>query len=158
EAFAGFDETGVRAPTLPFRMAFDGVARPWAGQGAAPLAGLKVVDFSMGWAGPLCTRTLGDLGADVVKIESAQHPDWWRGWDASADATFMETRHHFIDVNRNKRGIALDLTTTDGLAQAKALVAGADVVVENFAAGVMAKLGLGQDVQRALRPGVISVS
>jgi crotonobetainyl-CoA:carnitine CoA-transferase CaiB-like acyl-CoA transferase len=157
-AFSAFDDKGIAAPTLPFRATFDGVAEPWDARGPLPLSGLKVIDFSMGWAGPLAARTLGDLGADVVKIESADHPDWWRGWEAGADVSFLESRHHFIDVNRNKRGIALDLTTPRGLAQAKALIAGADVVVENFAAGVMDKLGLGQDVQRALRPGLISVS
>jgi crotonobetainyl-CoA:carnitine CoA-transferase CaiB-like acyl-CoA transferase len=157
-AFAAFDESGLPAPTLPFRMSFDGVAAPWEPAGARALSGLRVVDFSMGWAGPLCTRTLGDLGADVIKVESEAHPDWWRGWEAAADSSYQETRHNFIDVNRNKRGVTLDLTKPQGLAQAKALVASADVVVENFAAGVLEKLGLGQAIQRALRPGLISVS
>jgi crotonobetainyl-CoA:carnitine CoA-transferase CaiB-like acyl-CoA transferase len=156
--FAAFDARGVRAPTLPFRMGFDGHQRPWRPERVAPLAGLKVADFSMGWAGPLCARTLADLGADVVKIESAGHPDWWRGWEAAGDPGLMERRHNFIDVNRNKKGVDLDLATPEGLAAARALVAGADVVVENFAAGVMDKLGLGQAVQRRLSPGVISVS
>jgi crotonobetainyl-CoA:carnitine CoA-transferase CaiB-like acyl-CoA transferase len=157
-AFAAFDDSGVRAPTLPFRTTFDGVTGSWKPRGPAPLDGLRVIDFSMGWAGPLCARTLGDLGAEVIKIESDAHPDWWRGWEAAGDPALMERRHNFIDVNRNKRAIVLDLATSDGLAKAKALIAGADVVVENFAAGVMDRLGLGQDVQRALRPGLISVS
>ena len=156
--FAAFDETGVRAPTLPFRAAFDGQARPWLPEGGAALAGLKVVDFSMGWAGPLCARTLADLGADVVKVEAGGHPDWWRGWEAAGDPTFTETRRNFIDMNRNKQGVDLDLATPDGAAAARALIAGADVVVENYAAGVMDKLGLGQAVQRRLSPGLISVS
>ena len=159
-AFAPFDETGIAAPTLPFRMVFDGAAEPLRRTGEAPLAGLRVIDFSMGWAGPLCARTLGDLGADVIKIESATHPDWWRGWEAvvDADPPTTETRFSFISVNRNKRGVAIDLTRPEGLANAKALIAGADVVVENYAAGVMDKLGLGQAVQRALRPGLVSIS
>ena len=159
-AFSTFGDTQVQGPTLPFRMAFDGVqrGRPEGGL-SGPLAGLRVVDFTMGWAGPLCTRTLGDLGADVVKIESEGHPDWWRGWEAGAvDATTRETKHNFIDVNRNKRGADIDLTDADGRERAKALITRADVVVENFAAGVLEKLGLGPAVQRALNPGVISLS
>ncbi len=159
-AFSVFGDGPVEGPTLPFRMAFDGARRPRPEGGpAGPLSGIQVVDFTMGWAGPLCTRTLGDLGADVVKIESEGHPDWWRGWEAGAvDATTREIRHNFIDVNRNKRGVDIDLTGADGRARAKALFAGADVVVENFAAGVLEKLGLGPAVQRSVAPGVISLS
>jgi crotonobetainyl-CoA:carnitine CoA-transferase CaiB-like acyl-CoA transferase len=156
--FGPFDDTGTAAPTLPFHMTFAGEGRPWRPAGPAPLVGLKVVDFSMGWAGPLAARTLADLGAEVVKVEASGHPDWWRGWEAAGDPTFFETRHNFIDMNRNKLGIDLDLATPDGVAAARALIAGADVVVENYAAGVMDKLGLGQDVQRRLSPAVISVS
>jgi crotonobetainyl-CoA:carnitine CoA-transferase CaiB-like acyl-CoA transferase len=156
--FGPFDDTGVAAPTLPFRTRFAGEGRPWRPAGPAPLTGLKVVDFSMGWAGPLCARTLGDLGAEVLKIEASGHPDWWRGWEAAGDPTFFETRHNFIDMNRNKLGVDLDLATKEGVAAAKALIAGADVVVENYAAGVMDKLGVGQGVQRELSPDVISVS
>jgi crotonobetainyl-CoA:carnitine CoA-transferase CaiB-like acyl-CoA transferase len=160
-SFAALDGTAIEAPTLPFRMSFDGVtaaAPPGGPEG--PLAGLKVVDFGMGWAGPLCGRTLADLGADVVKVESLTHPDWWRGWepDEGGDPPLIELKHNFFCVNRNKRGIALDLATPDGLAAAKALVAQADVTIENYAAGVMDKLGLGQAEQRRLRPGLISIS
>jgi crotonobetainyl-CoA:carnitine CoA-transferase CaiB-like acyl-CoA transferase len=164
-AFAPFGEGEAKGPTLPYRMRFDGVASaPWAPRGLVadeqgPLAGLRVIDFSMGWAGPLCARTLADLGADVIKVESKAHPDWWRGWEVGPEAeAAREIHHNFIDQNRNKRGVDIDLASPAGLAQAKALVAGADVVIENYAAGVMDRLGLGQDVQRALRPGVISLS
>jgi crotonobetainyl-CoA:carnitine CoA-transferase CaiB-like acyl-CoA transferase len=156
-AFASQD--GVQAPTLPYRHRFTGepVAR-WSGEGG-PLAGLRVIDFSMGWAGPLCARWLGDLGADVVKIESDGHPDWWRGWEKGAvDVATREANLNFITVNRNKRGIDLDLTRSEGIAAARALIAGADVVVENFAAGVLDKLGLGPAVQRSLNPHIVSLS
>jgi crotonobetainyl-CoA:carnitine CoA-transferase CaiB-like acyl-CoA transferase len=160
-AFAAFGDDAMVGPTLPFRMTFDGVAQDrWTSDDLwGPLSGLKVVDFSMGWAGPLCARTLGDLGADVIKIESEGHPDWWRGWEAgSVDPATRETKHNFIDVNRNKRGVDIDLTGSEGVGQVKALIAGADVVVENYAAGVLEKLGLGVSVQRALKPGLISLS
>jgi crotonobetainyl-CoA:carnitine CoA-transferase CaiB-like acyl-CoA transferase len=160
-AFGSFGVKGCVGPTLPFRMSFDGAARTrWSeGDETGPLAGLKVVDFSMGWAGPLCARTLGDLGADVVKIESEGHPDWWRGWETGAvDATTREVKHNFIGVNRNKRGVDIDLTGPTGRAQVEALIARSDVVVENFAAGVLDKLGLGAARQRALNPGLISLS
>lgn len=160
-AFGPFDESGALAPSLPFHMRFDGVTAPLdLGSGDGPLSGLRVVDFGMGWAGPLCGRTLADLGADVVKVESRTHPDWWRGWEADegGDPPLIELKHNFFCVNRNKRGVALDLTDPDGLAAAKALIARADVTIENFAAGVMVKLGLGAADQRRLRPGLISVS
>ena len=159
--FGPFDETGQVGPTMPFRIAHHGQPRAFDGADReAPLRGLRVLDFSMGWAGPLCTRTLGDLGADVIKVESESHPDWWRGWEAdqSGDPPPRETKFSFISVNRNKRGIVLDLTEPEGLARAKALVAGADVVVENFAAGVLEKLGLGAAVRRQINPGLIAVS
>jgi crotonobetainyl-CoA:carnitine CoA-transferase CaiB-like acyl-CoA transferase len=161
-AFREFDGGAVAGPTLPYLMRFDGVAaagKPASGPVLLPLSHVRVIDFSMGWAGPLCARTLADLGADVIKVESESHPDWWRGWEAGAvDAEARETKHNFIDMNRNKRGVDIDLTTMTGAEQAKALIRTADVVVENYAAGVLAKLGLGQSVQRELNPGIISLS
>lgn len=161
-AFGPFDATAAVAPTMPYRMTFDGppVARFQGGTQDAPLRGLKVVDFTMGWAGPLAARTLADLGANVIKVESDAHPDWWRGWEAdqSGDPPPRETRFNFIAVNRNKRGVVLDLTAPEGLAQARALIAGADIVVENFAAGILEKLGLGPAARRALNPNLIAIS
>jgi crotonobetainyl-CoA:carnitine CoA-transferase CaiB-like acyl-CoA transferase len=158
---AGAGPGEVLAPTLPWRATFDGLVQPrWTGAPAAgPLDGLKVADFSMGWAGPLCARVLADLGAEVVKVESDGHPDWWRGWeDNEEDRALMEMRPNFLGANRNKRGVAIDLTAPDGHARARALIAGADVVVENYAAGVMEKLGLGASVQQDLRPGIVSLT
>lgn len=160
-AFAEYGIADVLGPALPYCLRFDrrpsARCRPSAPD--APLSGLRVADFSMGWAGPLCARILGDLGADVIKIEAEDRPDWWRGWEAGAvDVSTRETPLNFINVNRNKRGVDFDLTTPDGKARAAALVASADVVVENYAAGVLERLGLGPYAQRKLSPGVISLS
>jgi crotonobetainyl-CoA:carnitine CoA-transferase CaiB-like acyl-CoA transferase len=125
------------------------------------LAGIRVIDFSMGWAGPLCTRQLADLGADVIKVEACQYPDWWRGVDPR-DAFFAERRYEqdlrFAVMNRNKRGITLDLTSTEGVALLKQLVRGADAVVENYSPGVLPKLGLDYAALSAVKPDLVMVS
>ncbi|MBH5400741.1 CoA transferase [Bradyrhizobium sp. CNPSo 4010] len=129
--------------------------------GEPPLRGIRVIDFSMGWAGPLCTRTLADLGADVIKIEAIQYPDWWRGVDrrpAYIKDRMYEKTARFCMANRNKRGITLDLTRQQGLTLAKRLAAGADVVVDNYSADVLPKLGLGYDVLRKLNPRLVMMS
>lgn len=126
-----------------------------------PLHGIRVIDFTMGWAGPLCTRTLADLGADVIKIEAIQYPDWWRGVDrrpAYVDGQMYEKTLRFCIMNRNKRGITLDLTRPQGLALAKRLLAGADVLVNNFSVDVLPKLGLDYDVLRTLNPRLVVMS
>lgn len=126
-----------------------------------PLHGVRVIDFSMGWAGPLCTRTLADLGADVIKIEAIQYPDWWRGVDRRA-AYLREQAYEkvsrFCIMNRNKRGITLDLTKPRGVALAKRLVADADVVVDNYSVDVLPKLGLGYDVLSKLNSRLVVMS
>ena len=110
-----------------------------------PLEGLRVLDLTMGWAGPLAARHFADLGADVVKVESCSHFDWWRGFDGSmeGDPPPYETRPSFLMVNRNKRGITLDLKFEAGKALTRRLAATADLVIENYAPGVLDKLGLG---------------
>lgn len=126
-----------------------------------PLEGIRVIDFSMGWAGPLCTRTLADLGADVIKIEAIQYPDWWRGVDrgsAYIDAQMYEKTVRFCIMNRNKRGITLDLTRPQGVALAKRLLEGADIVVDNYSVDVLTKFGLGYDVLRRLNPRLVMMS
>jgi crotonobetainyl-CoA:carnitine CoA-transferase CaiB-like acyl-CoA transferase len=160
-AFAPAGASGAFGPTLPFRITHDGVAAPRpAGGTDRPLSGVRVADFSMGWAGPLAARYLGDLGADVIKVETAARPDWWRGWEIveAQDPPLHELPRHFMAVNRSKRGVDIDLLTADGRRVAEAIVRGADVVIENHGPGVMERLGLGQAAQRRLRPGVISVS
>src|SRR5262245_3639075 len=126
-----------------------------------PLAGIRVVDFSMGWAGPICTRTLADLGADVIKIEAIQYPDWWRGVDRRPayvlDKQYEKTVRYCI-MNRNKRGITLDLTRPQGLDLAKRLIADADLVVDNYSVEVLPKLGLGYEVLGKLNPKLVMMS
>ena len=130
-------------------------------QGRLPLDGIRVVDFSMGWAGPVCTRTLADLGADVIKIEAVQYPDWWRGVDRRP-AYVLEQQYEktirYCIMNRNKRGITLDLTRPQGLALAKRLLADADLVVDNYSVEVLPKMGLGYDVLSKLNPKLVMMS
>ncbi|MHC2432660.1 CaiB/BaiF CoA transferase family protein [Bradyrhizobium sp. USDA 4451] len=131
------------------------------GEARPPLHGIRVIDFSMGWAGPLCTRTLADLGADVIKIEAAQYPDWWRGVDrrpAYIDGRMYEKTVRFCVMNRNKRGITLDLTRPQGVALAKRLVEKADVAVNNYSVDVLPRLGLGYDVLAKLNPRLVMMS
>jgi crotonobetainyl-CoA:carnitine CoA-transferase CaiB-like acyl-CoA transferase len=142
-------------------------APPWSmpqGNGETrelPLQGVRVVDFSMGWAGPLCTRTLADLGADVIKIESIQYADWWRGVDrreAYIAGMEYEKVPRFSMMNRNKRGITLDLSRPAGVALAKRLVESADIVVDNYSVDVLPKLGLGYDVLSKIKPSLVMMS
>jgi crotonobetainyl-CoA:carnitine CoA-transferase CaiB-like acyl-CoA transferase len=139
-------------------------ARPTApvtAAGGLPLEGIRVIDFSMGWAGPICTRTLADLGADVIKIEAIQYPDWWRGVDRRPayvlDKQYEKTVRYCI-MNRNKRGITLDLTRDQGLNLAQRLAADADLVVDNYSVEVLPKLGLGYDVVSKLNPKLVMMS
>lgn len=129
--------------------------------GRPPLQGIRVIDFSMGWAGPLCTRTLADLGADVIKIEAIQYPDWFRGVDRRAtyvDGQMYEKTMRFSVLNRNKRGITLDLKRPEGLTLAKRLLAGADIAIDNYSVDVLPKLGLGYEVLRTLNPRLVMMS
>lgn len=126
-----------------------------------PLAGLSVVDFAMGWAGPLASRLLADLGAEVLKIEAGRYPDWWRGvnWTPEyIEGRMYENAKTFCAMNRGKRGVSIDLTTQAGRELALELVAGADAVVENQAAGVMEKLGLGHETLTGLNPRLVMLS
>lgn len=128
---------------------------------AAPLQGITLVDFSMGWAGPLASRLLADLGATVVKVEAARYPDWWRGMNWTPD--FIAERGYelsriFTGMNRGKQGVSIDLTLPAGRQVALDLVRGADAVIENQAAGVMAKFGLDYAQLCAVRPDVVMAS
>lgn len=121
--------------------------------GFRPLSGIFVLDFSKILAGPVCTQYLADLGADVVKVEPLTGDDT-RGWppfDQGLGAIFTS-------VNRNKRGIAIDLRTSAGQAIAHKLARAADVVVESFGPGVVDRLDIGWEKLRSLNPRLIYAS
>ena len=118
-----------------------------------PLAGLKVLDMSRVLAGPFAGRMLCDLGADVVKVEPPDG-DLTRLWGAVRGGV----PGYFHQQNVGKRGICIDLAQPDGVALAKRLATVADVVIENFRPGVMARLGLGYEVLRSLRSDIVLLS
>ncbi|MCC0003809.1 MAG: CoA transferase [Methylobacteriaceae bacterium] len=152
---------GSSAPTWIARDAAPKFDTPQAPKGALPLSGFRIVDFTMGWAGPLCARTLADLGADVIKIEGCSYPDWWRGVDRRPNVLrekLYEKTGRYAVMNRNKRGIAIDLTRPEGLRLAWALVAKADAVVENYSVEVLPKLGLAPAGLRAENPKLVTLS
>jgi crotonobetainyl-CoA:carnitine CoA-transferase CaiB-like acyl-CoA transferase len=125
-----------------------------------PLSGIRVLDLTMGWAGPYASRLLGDMGAEVIKIESAKDWDVTRSLHLPArDADKGHNRSgYFNHLNRNKLGCALDLSHPRGRELFLRLVALSDAVIENYRSGVMDGLGLSYDALRQERPDVILVS
>ncbi len=122
---------------------------------ARALDGILVADLSRVLAGPLATMTLGDLGADVIKVE-APTGDETRSWKPPEAADGTAT--YFLAVNRNKRSIALDLRDGSDLATALALISRADVLVDNFKPGGLQRLGLDPDELSERNPGLIHCS
>lgn len=120
-----------------------------------PLEGLTVADFSRVLAGPLAAMTLGDLGADVVKVEPPGG-DETRGWMPPVDGEGRST--YFLSVNRNKRSVVFDLKDPADLALARELVSRVDVVIENFRPGTMARFGLDYESVSEANPGVVYCS
>jgi crotonobetainyl-CoA:carnitine CoA-transferase CaiB-like acyl-CoA transferase len=120
-----------------------------------PLAGLKVLDFTKVLAGPLCAQYLGDLGADIIKVEPVIIGDETRGWPPFKAAGLGTV---FLSVNRNKRSIALDLKTDAGREIAHQLAASADVAIESFGTGVAERLGIDAATLQALNPRLVHCS
>ena len=118
-----------------------------------PLDNIKVVDLSRVLAGPFCTQTLADLGAEVWKVESPIGGDDTRTWKPP-QATGGESTY-YLSANRNKQSIALDLKHPDGQAIVRELIARADVLVENMRAGTLDRFGLGWEDARAINPKLI---
>lgn len=115
------------------------------------LGGLRIIDFSHFIAGPLATMFLADMGAEVIKIEKTGRGDDFRGFGAQKDGMGPP----FVWTNRNKKSVALDLTKPEGQEIARALIATADVVVENFSAGVMARFGLDYETLKVANPRLV---
>jgi len=119
-----------------------------------PLEGLKVVDLTRVLAGPYCTMMLGDMGADVVKVEDPRGGDETRGWLPFIGGESS----YYLGVNRNKRSVALDLKSPEGAAALRGLIDGADILVENFRPGSLAALGFGYPELSATHPHLIYCS
>jgi crotonobetainyl-CoA:carnitine CoA-transferase CaiB-like acyl-CoA transferase len=120
-----------------------------------PLQGVRVLDLSRVLAGPYATMVLGDLGADVMKVEHPERGDDTRHWGppfAGGESAY------FLSINRNKRSIGVDLKDPDGLERVEKLAAGADVVIENWRRGALEKLGLGYEKLKGANPDLVYCS
>ena len=115
------------------------------------LEGVRVLDLTQAYSGPFCTMNLADHGAEVIKIERPKTGDQTRTWGPFLN----DFSAYFAYVNRNKKGITLDLSSEEGKKIFKGLVKEADVVVENFKVGTMDKLGLGYDILKEINPSII---
>jgi crotonobetainyl-CoA:carnitine CoA-transferase CaiB-like acyl-CoA transferase len=118
-----------------------------------PLSGIKVIEFCQVLAGPFCACLLADMGADVIKVEPPDG-DLMRAWPPMVDGYSQ----YFASVNRNKRSVVLDLKSAQGLKAARELALSADVVLENFRPGVMAKFGLDHDSLAKDKPSLVYCS
>ena len=129
---------------------------PDSAPGQPLLRGVRIIDLSRVLAGPYCTQLLGDLGADVIKIEQPGRGDDTRQWGppytASGEAAY------FLSANRNKRSLTLNLKHARGLEILRALIGHGDVLVENFKAGTLEEWGLDYAALQQLRPGLICCS
>ena len=129
----------------------------------APLAGLKVVELARVLAGPFCGQILADLGADVIKVESPEGDGtrlWGPPWveRAGPDGKVHREAAYYHACNRGKRSIIADFGSADDLARVKALIAGADVVIENFKTGSLVKFGLDYATCAAANPALVYCS
>lgn len=132
----------------------------------APLRGVRILDLSRVLAGPYCSMTLADLGAEVIKVERPHLGDDTRKWGPpfmGADADDADTNEpqsvYFLSVNRNKKSICLDLKSEEGRKLvAEKLIHNCDVLIENFLPGTMEKMGLGYDVLSEKYPRLIYAS
>lgn len=124
--------------------------------GNQALAAIRVLDFTRVLAGPFCTMLLGDMGADVLKVENPSGGDETRQWGPPWGENALSA--YFLSVNRNKRSLTLNLKTQAGLSIARQLAAQSHIVVENFRPGEMARFGLGYDDLRQINPALVYCS
>ena len=131
-------------------------------QTSGPLSGVRVIDLTRVLAGPYCTQILGDLGADVIKIERPGTGDDTRRFAPpflkDADGNDTPESAYFMSANRNKRSLALDISKPEGQAVVRRLAAGADAVVENFKTGNLARYGLGYEALKEANPRLVYCS
>ena len=126
-----------------------------ARSGVLPLDGITVVDLTQVFMGPSCTQLLGDFGADVIKVERPGRGDISRNSLPDRDG---QDNPIFLSINRNKRGMSIDTKSEEGRAVLRDLIARADVLVSNFRAGVMERMGLGYEEMREVNPRLIWAS
>lgn len=122
------------------------------------LNGIRVIDFGHVLAGPFCTMQLAELGAEVIKVETRTRPDEQRAHHGKGVVANLESNSNFLEVNLGKKSCTINLTTPEGKALAKRLVATADIVLENMRPGVMTKLGLDYDALKQVKPDLIMLS
>ena len=118
------------------------------------LNNIKVVDLTRTLAGPFCTMMLGDMGADIVKIEEPEHGDETRGWTPFWNGESTQ----FVSFNRNKRSLSVNLKEPEGINIVQSLARDADVMIESFRAGALERMGLGYDTIKDLNPDIIYCS
>lgn len=124
-----------------------------------PLAGIRIIDLTRIWAGPRATKLLADMGAEVIKIEHLDHADRAKPSSVTEHSQRkMNRATPFEQKHRNKIGLSLNLSLDEGKSVFRELVSISDVVIENFSAGVMNRLGLGHDNLREIKPDIITVS
>ncbi len=129
---------------------------------SGPLSGLRILDLSRILAGPTCTQLLGDLGADVIKVERPGGGDDTRKWGPpyvmGRDGSPTNESAYFLSSNRNKRSLAVDIASREGAALIVRLAGRCDVFIENFKQGGLAKYGLGYDDLKEIYPGLVYCS
>ncbi len=129
---------------------------------AQPLAGIRVFDLTRILAGPTCTQLLGDLGADVIKVERPGQGDDTRKWGPpylkNEDGQDSQESAYYLSSNRNKRSLGLDISQAEGQTLARQVIARSDVLIENFKVGGLAKYGLSYDDLKAEHPRLVYCS